>query len=385
VSSFSPITARNLIDAQRLLIAKLQKESENSVSRYESIISSQNSLISKMEKRYNERLNSLLESFDEIEGNAYANNIDEIQSELNNLILKLNEIKENDLIEKPLSVGIDASPTLLNYFAKNFCSLSNEIVSNDNSLIIEQQNNSSMEIEADNNTNVSLQDFNNIGQNDSVLNSSKVTDCDNSYLNDKNQLYIPATKNFTDNFQQFDDSFDALKHQVYLAEKNLILEQNQSVCDDESPKKDNHLQELFGNNQVRPQIDFDCQCNMDKEEYDFALDKLKQEFLDSNMNLQRQIDAKNNEIKDLNAIIKLLEENQLNNEKKLNEAEKELQESTLTVAEQLKTNSDQSIESRQSSPEKTDIDLCYEINSLEDLIKNYLNLIKSYKTILQWK
>ena len=119
MSSFSPITARNLIEAQRQLISKLEKDCENSVSRYESIISSQNSLISKMEKRYNEMLNSLLESFDEIEGNAYANNVDEIQSDLNNLIQKLNEIKENDLIEKPLSVGLDASPMFFNSFAKN--------------------------------------------------------------------------------------------------------------------------------------------------------------------------------------------------------------------------------------------------------------------------
>ena len=399
MSSFSPITARNLIEAQRQLISKLEKDCENSVSRYESIISSQNSLISKMEKRYNEMLNSLLESFDEIEGNAYANNVDEIQSDLNNLIQKLNEIKENDLIEKPLSVGLDASPMFFNSFAKNFRSfsfgsgksitnlLTNDIKSNDNSLIIEQQNVSSIEMEANNN-NVSLQDFNSMEANELELNSSSnVNDLDSSYLNDKNQLYIPATRDFTNNLQPFDDSFDMLKHQVYLAEKNLILEQNQSECE-ESPKKDNHLQELFSAHQVKPQIDFDCQCDLAKEEYDSAIEQMRQEFLDSNLNLQKQIDAKNNEIKDLNAIIKLLEENQLNNERKLNEAEKELQESTITVAEKyeesesIQAKSDELIESKRPSPEKAEIDLCYEINSLEDLIKNYLNLIKSYKTIL---
>ncbi len=200
MASFNPLTARNLIETQRQLISKLEQDTQSSVCNYERIISSQNNIISKMEKRYNEMLHSLIESFDDMENNAYMNNVDDIQSDLNNLIQKLNEIKENEAIEKPLCTisSYESSPVSLSSISKNLrISLTNRISANKNN---------SMEIVP------------------SSLETSNYQNMDTN-VNDLGRSFIHFNKNLNDlnSFDlqpNYDDSFASLKHEIIYSNTN---------------------------------------------------------------------------------------------------------------------------------------------------------------------
>ncbi|CAF0973226.1 unnamed protein product, partial [Brachionus calyciflorus] len=98
----------NMVMSQKNLIENLEKESKRLNGIYEKLISSQRKLICKQDKRYNDVLHSLIDSFDDLDPSNMDNKVQEIESDLNNLIQILNHIKENDS-EKPLA-NLDLSP-----------------------------------------------------------------------------------------------------------------------------------------------------------------------------------------------------------------------------------------------------------------------------------
>lgn len=78
----------NLIEFQKQLIEKLENESARMSHVYSKLAASQKRLITLLETKYNEILHSLIDSFDDIDsaGSSYETKVEEIQTDLNNLI-----------------------------------------------------------------------------------------------------------------------------------------------------------------------------------------------------------------------------------------------------------------------------------------------------------
>ena len=83
--------SRELIHSQRQLIERLENESSRIGHLYSKLANSQRKLIGLLETKYNELLHSLIDSFDDLDSNgvggaSYETKVEEIQSDLNNLI-----------------------------------------------------------------------------------------------------------------------------------------------------------------------------------------------------------------------------------------------------------------------------------------------------------
>lgn len=83
--------SRELIHSQRQLIERLENESSRIGHLYSKLANSQRKLIALLETKYNELLHSLIDSFDDLDSNgvggaSYETKVEEIQSDLNNLI-----------------------------------------------------------------------------------------------------------------------------------------------------------------------------------------------------------------------------------------------------------------------------------------------------------
>ncbi|RNA25090.1 hypothetical protein BpHYR1_005213 [Brachionus plicatilis] len=105
ISSSDPGTQinilNNIVQNQKLLIDKLEKESKKMCFLYEKLIYAQSRLISKQGQCYNDALHSLINSFQDLDPSQIDHKVQEIESDLNNLIHVLNNIKDNDLENAP--------------------------------------------------------------------------------------------------------------------------------------------------------------------------------------------------------------------------------------------------------------------------------------------
>lgn len=80
-------TSNQLVQFQKQLIEKLENESARMSHVYSKLAASQKRLITVMESKYNDILHSLIDSFDDIDpGSSYESKVEEIQTDLNNLI-----------------------------------------------------------------------------------------------------------------------------------------------------------------------------------------------------------------------------------------------------------------------------------------------------------
>lgn len=100
------------------------------------------------------------------------------------------------------------------------------------------------------------------------------------------------------------------------------------------------------------------------------------ELIDANKNLSLQLETQFDEINHLNESVRSLKDAELKNLDEIRELKLQLSK---------RANNDPLVSSSKATPENDYEEInydCHEIHSLEDLISNYLKLIKSYKKIL---
>lgn len=82
----SNLISNQLIISQKKLINELEDEANRIGLMYSKLVDSQRQLIALLEIKYDELLHSLIDSFNDIDTSSETNKMEEIQSDLNNLI-----------------------------------------------------------------------------------------------------------------------------------------------------------------------------------------------------------------------------------------------------------------------------------------------------------
>ena len=281
-------------------------------------------------------LNTLFESLNEDESTC-ANNFNEIQGDLNKLLLKLNEMKDLEPVEQQMATT--------EYFISNLETISKKM-------------------------------------------SRPTVDVAPILADERIELPTKA-ENEVENELFVKDLENSLQQLATMANQAIAdLPQNNGVSEsrDELRSSANHLKQIFEDSLDKSLFltdNFECQC-------DIASDDAAKTFTDlmeTNKNLFVQLEAKIDEIKQLNSYVTSLQESDAKNRAEISELKSELdsvkkcqspppplaQEAAMTSVSASTIENDY----------ETDINYdCHEIHSLEDLIGNYLKLIKSYKKIL---
>ena len=328
------------------------EEHLRTIETYRNLVSSQRALIVKMEKRHTDILTSLFDSLNE-EGSTYVSNVDEIQGDLANLLSKLSEIQGFEPCENPLKAS-EVSPLAL----RSLKSFIMEYQDEKNAKL----NESFKEIELEN----SFDEM--FARPTELLNEAKI-EIDDEHLKIDIESSINNLKQEINEFENFDMKLQETAHEDLVRSAESV----------------NHLKEIFKNKPIFDKSDFECQCDLINTEKE----NMYLESIESNKSMYIQLESKVNEIKNLNSFIKSLEENEsklVQDIDELRSANEKLQTQTEFRLSNSLTSSviSRSVSPKQflnSSKDGNDYD-SQEINSLEDLIENYLNLIKSYKFIL---
>lgn len=93
----SNLISNQLIISQKKLINELEDEANRIGLMYSKLVDSQRQLIALLETKYEELLHSLIDSFNDIDTSSENNKMEEIQSDLNNLIDILGKDRNDSL------------------------------------------------------------------------------------------------------------------------------------------------------------------------------------------------------------------------------------------------------------------------------------------------
>lgn len=348
-------TIGQLMQFQKQLINKQENETARMSHVYSKLAASQKRLIALLEAKYNEILHSLIDSFDEIDSSiSYENKVEEIQTDLNNLIQILGNGDGNSNVM--MGGGSGNSLGVINGNHEHSLSSMSSL---ERPLHSDHSPYSSGSIR-------SMRRM--LSEHLLAVESSESSFSDMSWTpNYDESFYVDLDLNMNHSLKS-----DDYKVGNFLFAGKLFRFIFFSIYEFDW-KDDSQRNSLNSSTLMMSKSDFECQCNFDDQN---LKDETPNELVEENKCLVSQLDAKSEEIKQLKEKIEILEAAAARSIK--NDVSKEIMsnKSKIEVSFASKLSQSRCL----SDNEKKDND---ETNSLEDLIANYMNLIKGYRSLVE--